>query len=530
MNVHKELSVSAIDASTAYQWLLDGREIAFIDVREEGQHGLGHPLLAANVPYSRLEADFPERVPRLSTRILLLGDDKGSAEKAARRLHRLGYFKVDILADGLRGWQAAGYEVFDGTNVPSKAFAEVLEIEAHTPHISAEDLQELRQSGSDFVLLDTRTPEEFGRFHVPGAQSAPGVELVYRAESLIPSPDTLVVISCAGRTRSIIGAQGLINAGIANRVVSLAGGTQGWRLAGFDLESSPAGVLPKAHESETGLQRAEALRRKHDIESIDLDALETLRAADATVFVFDVRTEAEYEAGHVPGSRWVPGGQLVQGIDNWVGVRNARLVLTDDDGVRATVAAHWLAQLGWNVGILPVPADHRVLVAGKRTPDVHPAGAKVEVIEAANTQAWLGDDGAIVSADISANYRKAHPQGAHWANRSQIDQLPAEVTSAKRILVVGSNPVLAALLADELSRTGKADVRLLEGNREIWEAVGLTVLSSVEPPDSDRVDTLFWNHTRHEGDKAAMKAYLQWELDLPPRIERDGTAGFRIRL
>ena len=47
---------SGVTAQTVRQWLVADGEIAFIDVREEGQHGMGHPLLAVNIPYSRLEA------------------------------------------------------------------------------------------------------------------------------------------------------------------------------------------------------------------------------------------------------------------------------------------------------------------------------------------------------------------------------------------------------------------------------------------------------------------------------------------
>ena len=54
---------------------------------------------------------------------------------------------------------------------------------------------------------------------------------------MAPKPETLVVVNCAGRTRSIIGAQSLINAGVPNKVVALRNGTMGWNLAGFKPDS-----------------------------------------------------------------------------------------------------------------------------------------------------------------------------------------------------------------------------------------------------------------------------------------------------
>ena len=85
-------------------------------------------------------------------------------------------------------------------------------------------------------MLDSRPLDEYARFHVPGAVTCPGAELTLRFADLVPEPDALVVVSCAGRTRGIIGAQSLLTAGIPNPVMSLEGGTQGWRLAGLDLE------------------------------------------------------------------------------------------------------------------------------------------------------------------------------------------------------------------------------------------------------------------------------------------------------
>jgi rhodanese-related sulfurtransferase len=91
---------------------------------------------------------------------------------------------------------------------------------------------------------------------------------------------------------------------------------------------------------------------------IALDALDTLEAPTRTVYRFDVRTPEDYAAGHLPGFASAPGGQLVQETDHHVPVRGARIVLADDDGVRATMSASWLAQMGWEVYVVePVAAS-----------------------------------------------------------------------------------------------------------------------------------------------------------------------------
>ena len=136
---------------------------------------------------------------------------------------------------GLKAWRDAGYEVFTGVNVPSKAFGEVVEHENDTPRIDAADLQKLVDAKTDLVILDSRPMPEFNNMSIPGGIDCPGAELVYRVKDFAPSPKTLVVVNCAGRTRSIIGAQSLINAGLPNKVIALKNGTMGWHLAGLKV-------------------------------------------------------------------------------------------------------------------------------------------------------------------------------------------------------------------------------------------------------------------------------------------------------
>src|SRR5262249_18722553 len=148
-----------------------------------------------------------------------------------------------------------------------------------TPHIAAAELKRRLDAGEKIVIVDSRPIGEFRAMSIPGALDCPGAELVYRVPDLAPSPDTLVVVNCAGRTRSIIGAQPLRNARLPNPVIALENGTMGWELAGLELargreETAP---LPSAE----GLARARALAddvaRRFDITRIDDAALARLK-------------------------------------------------------------------------------------------------------------------------------------------------------------------------------------------------------------------------------------------------------------
>src|SRR5438067_12590813 len=520
-----------VDVGTVRRWLGGNGEIAFLDVREEGQHGAGHPLLAVNAPYSRLELVIGPLVPRRNCPIVLLDEDDGVAAKAARQLAALGYSAVQVLEGGGQAWSAAGHPLFPSMNVPSKAFAEIVEHEYGTPAMSAAELDRRRRGGDKIVVLDSRPLDEYARFHVPGAVTCPGAELVLRFTDLVPDAETTVVVSCAGRTRGIIGAQSLRTAGVANRVLSLEGGTQGWRLAGFDLEHGATTTLKPASPQALAAARtrAEAVAARFGIRRIDRATLEAWHAEpERTTFVLDVRTPDEFAAGHLPGSISAPGGQLVQAIDRWVGVRGARLVLVDDFGARAIMTAQWLQQMGWYVAILDRPFEAAALATGFDAP--RPALPDVLEITATEAAHWL-DAGAVAVAVVpTAEYRKAHPEDAVWTIRPRLDRLPANVLRATRIAVFAEDAAVGALAAADLAAIASGPVALVQGGTDAWRAAGRPFAASPdEPPDAERIDTVFWNHDRHAGNQEAMRAYLRWETELPSEIARDGLAGFRLQ-
>jgi rhodanese-related sulfurtransferase len=170
-----------------------------------------------------------------------------------------------------------------------------------------------------------------------------------------PDPDTTIIVNCAGRTRSIIGTQSLINAGLPNKIVALRNGTIGWTLAGQSLETGQQRRAPEADGVATkeARQRARSVAYRAGVKRLDPEGLKLLAADDSrTLYRFDVRQPDIYAQGHLPGFLNAAGGQLVQETDHFAPVRGARIVLADDLGVRADMSASWLAQLGWEVYVL----------------------------------------------------------------------------------------------------------------------------------------------------------------------------------
>ncbi|MBA4089702.1 MAG: thiosulfate sulfurtransferase [Sphingobium sp.] len=337
--------------------LLTGSEIAIIDVREEHEFAQGHPLFAAQIPLRRIDDEARWRIPRLATPIIVYDNGEGLARKVAVRLEALGYSDVRELDGGLAAWAAAGYELFEDVNSYSKAFGELVEHRRHTPSLAAEDVQALIDEKADIKILDARRYEEYNTMSIPTGTSVPGAELALRARTIAPDPDTTIIVNCAGRTRSIIGAQSLVNAGVPNKVFALRNGTIGWTLAGQSLDTGQTRVAPEVDDVSIAEARAHArdVAYRAGVKRIGWDELAAFQADTArTLYRYDVRQPREYESGHLPGFRNAQGGQLVQETDHNAPVRGARIVVTDNVGPRADMTASWLAQLGWDVAILDV--------------------------------------------------------------------------------------------------------------------------------------------------------------------------------
>ena len=210
--------------------------LALIDVREHGEYNSAHIPGASSVPRRQLEARMGRLVPFRGAQVVVCDDNGRRAALAARTLERMGYGRVAVLEGGVNRWASQDLPTEWGMNVPSKDFGEKVEVQHHVPTIDADELARRQRRGDEMIILDTRTPEEYRRFCIPGGRSAPGGELALRIHDLLRErPDATVVVNCAGRTRSIIGARVLQRMQLPN-VVSLRNGTSGWLLAGLELE------------------------------------------------------------------------------------------------------------------------------------------------------------------------------------------------------------------------------------------------------------------------------------------------------
>jgi rhodanese-related sulfurtransferase len=363
------MTLSTVTPSQVRCMLLLREEIALLDLRHEAAYATGHPLFAANMAADRVELEAAMRLPRKDARIVLYDAGEGLIQAGADRLAALGYTNVCELDGGIDAWKSAGFEIFRDVNSYAKAFGELVESRRHTPSMPAQEVAALIAQKANIRIVDVRRPDEYATMNIPGSFSVPGAELVLRAGQVAPDPQTTIIVNCAGRTRSIIGTQSLINAGVANKVVALRNGTIGWTLASQQLEHGAdrhggIGLFEGAQA------RAREVAYRAGVRHLCLDEARALEMETArTLYRFDVRTSDEYAAGHLKGFRHYPGGQLVQEIDMAAPVRGARILLTDNMDVRADMTASWLAQMGWETYVLAGGYD-QALEAGP--PEVLP--------------------------------------------------------------------------------------------------------------------------------------------------------------
>ena len=495
-------------------------EIAFLDVREHGQYGEGHPFFSVHVGYSTIEVEVPLLVPRKDVTVVVMDDGDGISKRAVHALQKLGYTNVMVLEGGAQGWAAAGYTLFKGVNVPSKTFGELVEHQCKTPSLSADELQLRLERGEPTLVLDGRPKDEYFKMSIPSARSCPNAELAYRIPALAIDPEATLVINCAGRTRSIIGAETLRQCGFSNPILALRNGTQGWALSGFNLDHNIRPEPLPLVDSETRVQAAKTAKnliKRLALPQISPKMLKTWeKDPQRTTYIFDVRTEEEFSAGHWPGAQHAPGGQLVQATDQYLAVRNARIVLCDDSGLRAATTAMWLRGMGHDATILEGDVSQAM------TSKVNYAVANIIVdatlVSPEGAFERVAAGAILFDASRSQNYRRGHARGSIWITRSQVTSLDCRPKDT--IIVTGQEKSLILGVVRDFLELGFTDIFWFEGSPEVWSGAGFEIEQTPDcPTDQECIDFLFFVHDRHDGNMDAARRYLEWETGLLAQLD-----------
>ena len=536
---------AGISVHDLHKRLHEKNEFALLDVREQEEFSRSHILLACCVPLSRLELSVEALVPCKKTAVFVMDDgrsqDLDRSARAAAALTGMGYQDVSIVTGGLEAWEAAGFVTVNGVGALSKGFGEYVEEVQHTTRLNPEEIKALLDDPDErTIVIDVRPVNEYRNMNIPGSTNLPGCEVTYRLAEVVKDPDTTIIINCAGRTRSIIGTQTLINAGIPNRVVALKGGTMNWQLSGFDLEyGSPRPVPPSTEEGRrVAAQRIRQVAETYHVRFVEPRTVAEWQAdaANRTLYLFDVRQPQEYAAGHIPGAVSAQGGQLVQATDEYAAVRNGRYVLMDDDELRAIMTAHWLQQMGLPevfvlrggiaaaAGIL---GDLAATEADHREEGVVPGG-----IEAAEAARMLEDEPGILCLNVGASnrHREQHVPAAKWVVRSFLPRVRAQYPDAGHILLTADQEKLAALAAQDAQKLWpEARIDFIRGGTPAWMRAGLPFATGMPCALCPEDDIWYRPYTDIHASKASMQGYFDWEFGLVEKINADGCVAFDVK-
>ena len=516
------------------QRLLNREEICLLDVREEAPHAEGHPLFAANFPYSSIELNAYTKLPRFDVPIVTIDSGEGLAEASAKRLIDLGYTNVSVFEGGIDAWKAADGELFIDVNVPSKSFGELLEATCDTPSMPAEQVKKMMDENEDMVVVDVRRFDEYNTMCIPSGISVPGAELVLRVPDIASNPETTVIVNCAGRTRSLVGTQSLLNSGLPNPVYALRNGTIGWTLAKQSLVTGQSRTFGSTAESarQVASERARSVADRAGVKrATKADVESWSKQINRTTYFFDVRSFEEYENGHLPGFYPVPGGQLVQELEMYAPVRGARIILVDDDGARANMSASWLAQMAWDVYVLDglQAVDFSEKGTCKAELPEKPQSKKITPEELTNLLSRNNASEAVTILDFSkhVNYVKGHIPSANYLIRSELTRGIIEIPKSSIIVLTSDDGELAGYAVPDIQALTEADVFVLSGGTQAWVNAGY----GLEQGETHLLSTPTDRYKRpYEGTAItddAMQAYLDWEYGLVGQLGKDGTHHFK---
>ena len=517
-----------ITPETVRSWISDKEEVAFIDVREIGQHTNGHPFFSISIPYSLFEFNIKILVPNKQTRVILIDNNNGISDLVYNIAHQMGYSNISIIEGGVEEWVSAGYKLFDGINVPSKSFGELIEKYFHTPSITAKELAQKQKNNENYIVIDGRPFLEYNKMSIPKSICCPNAELFYRVSSHIKDMNTEIIINCAGRTRSIIGAQTLINFGIKNKVKALENGTQGWFLSELSLEHNKnkyLEVLPNDIEIQQLQNKVLKLTNDLNIDLIDLKkAQQLITDKKKSTFIFDVTTSKTINI--TPGIIMnVPGGQLIQATDKYIGVWKATVILVDDgDLIRAGTTSFWLKKMGYEVYILK-----EGLLKAQTLKFTKEIDHKLIDLDFINLEDLVKIKKQILY-DIrsSKDFCKMRIKNSIWLNRAHLYR--EKIKTDDPIIIITDNLEKASLIVKDLKQKDKgAIIKVYKWNQNEITSYPSVIDVTIETlSEQNNIDFNFHTHMRHDGNKEHAKQYLEWEINLVSKMDKQELSFFKL--
>jgi rhodanese-related sulfurtransferase len=246
-----------------------------------------------------------------------------------------------------------------------------------------------------------------------------------------------------------------------------------------------------------------------------------------------VRQADAFEAGHLPGSRNAPGGQLVQATDTFMAVRNARVVLVDEHQVQSVIAAHWLKRMGWDVFVVSDAAGNFSEKGPARSEALVAPRSDVRMVDASELKILM-DGGKCVVVDVGESYwyRQGRIPGSYYSMRSALGTTLGRFDMGVHVVFCCSQGSVAPYAAGEARDLGFTTVSALRGGRNEWRRCGFP-LELVGDGDDELIisptdDMWYPPWARKEGVAEAMMQYLTWEVGLLETMKSETYITFSV--
>lgn len=328
-----------------------GEPFALIDGRERREHVNGHWFGSTNIPLSVLASLISRLLPQRNFPIHLLDWQDAQSDAVARQLSELGFSNVKRCKTSQP--DAFGQGFVKGEYVWSKAFGEVV---AHSSDLPEVTPAEYLANHTDARLFDVRPTAEYSQFTIPDSQSLPNSLLLDNME-VLKKTDTMALLHCAGRTRSIIGACTLKAAGYTGPYAIFKGGTQAWQLDGLEREFNASRLVAKKSDNVKPVKDFLGLWNiKH--QTLDNAELSAFIAEHSQAHLFDVSDDAATGQLVEHNIVKISGTNLIQQTDRSIARYHVPVILFDTgSGSRAAFAAYWLQTMGFKVSIVYLTSE-----------------------------------------------------------------------------------------------------------------------------------------------------------------------------
>lgn len=246
---------------------------------------------------------------------------------SSRRSSTLGYerrFNPSLVRKPEEEWVR---DLLAGMPLAPPYFRRMKRVNREGPPILGPDLPgrrawtpgQVRAEGGDSLILDVRSKEAFAAAHLPGALNVPrGPSLPTWAGWVVPYDRPLLLVLDDANDLVPIVTQ-LIRIGFDDIRGYLEGGIEAWATAGQPLATLRTLSV-------------------HDLQR-------ELSRAPHAVAVLDVRTDREWQAGHIDGATHVHGGRLADSLDRVP--RDRPVAVICGTGYRSSIAASCLQAQGY---------------------------------------------------------------------------------------------------------------------------------------------------------------------------------------